>query len=274
MSEADMTVAGDGDNWMLLERASAENLPIVVRTRINPEIDEISKSGAIVAVICDVQPHFVQDNGMPSSMTELYELEDRVVALVTSSRVKAYHTASATGDAHRVIYFVIERGVDIGSAVSGASSDVAIVSVYDDIDLEVYRDFATPSNLDKQVDGDRQVIAVLEDNGDQLHVPREVEFFFYGPRKLLESLLKEALDHGFVFGSWLDESGGLLLHRMMPVEASEFHNLTPTLLELCERLGVTYDGWGTPMAATKAPEVKLDPPKSSLLARLFGSKKN
>lgn len=274
MTDADMTVAGDNDKWMLLERASAENLPIVVRTRLNPAIERISESSDVVAVICDVQPNHVQDNGMPSCMTELYELEDRVVALVSGRHLNVYHTASATGDARRVIYFVVESGLDLEPAVSGVSSDVAIVSVHNGIDYEIYREFTRPSSLDRQIDGDRRVIDLLEEHGDQLHIAREVEFFFYGPRHALESLLKEAENQGFVLGSWLDESGGLLLHRVMPAEASEFWNLTPNLLELCDRLGVTYDGWGSPMAAVEPPEVELEPPKSSLLARLFGSKKN
>ena len=271
MSGVDMSVAGDEDQWMLLERASSEGLPIIVRSRINPTIEKFSETHSVIALICDVRPNLVRDDGMPLCMSELYELEDQIVSLVADTDKQAFHTASATGDARRVIYFASERGTDFDAIVSTLVQDVVIVSASVDFDFKTYRDFVSPTDLDRQLDGDRKVIAALEEHGDQLDVPRSVEFFFYGERSALEVFLEETKTHGFTLGIWLDDPIGMMLNRLMSAEITEFRQLTPYLVDLAQRLGISYDGWGTPMATAKALEI--NPPKPSLFAKLFGPKK-
>lgn len=266
----DMSAAGDDDRWMLLQRVSDGGQPIVVRTRINSDIHNFAQSNRVTAVICDVDPQLVNEQGMPLCMDALYDLEDRLVGLVNDSRKQAYHTASATGDARRTIYFVHSGDLTMADLVASAPSDVASVWTTDDFTFETYDEFISPTPLDVQIDGDHSVIASLEKHGDYGAMPRKIDFWFYGDRPSLEALATRLAPEGMSIDHWLDDDRvGLVMSMTAPATHEHFHDLTPVILEASQSTGVEYDGWETLVVADRPIEPQPQP-SNSLLRRLFG----
>ena len=268
-----MSVAGDEDRWRLLERRSSSELPMVVRSRVNSIIAEFAEQNNVTAIICDVLPKYVQDNGFPSCMDELYEHEDRVVQSVASSGVEAYHTASATGDGRRTIYIAHNGDADFRKAISSIRCDVAEISVFTAFEFARYSDFVTPTKLEVQLEGDQGVIDSLQQNGDEGAQPRKIDFWFYGDRRNLDHLAERLSIAGFRVDHWLDDPSGVVLSLDAPADIESFRELTPTLVDASQDAGVEYDGWETFVLAAKGDEPP-PPSKPSLFSRIFGARKH
>lgn len=270
----DMSVAGDNDRWMLLQRMSGGGQPIVVRTRINPDIHDFAQSNQITAVICDVDPQLVNEQGMPLCMDALYDLEDRLVGLTKDSLKQAYHTASATGDARRTIYFTHSADLEMADLVASAPSDVATIWTTDELAFENYDEFISPTPLDVQIDGDHSVIASLEKHGDNGCTPRKINFWFYGDRSSLDDVASRLSKEGMFIDHWIDdERVGLVMSKTAPATQDHFRDLTPVILEASQSAGVEYDGWETSVLADLPAEPNRQAPKP-FLQRLFGKHKN
>ena len=255
---------------MLLERVSARDWPMVVRTRINHAIRDFARSNRITAVICDVDPKLVSEQGMPLCMDVLYDLEDRLVALTQASLKQAYHTASATGDGGRTIYFAHSADLEMGDVIAAVRCDVATIRSTSDFDFETYDAFVSPTPLDAQLDGDGSVIASLEKHRDNGQVPRKIDFWFYGGRSSLEELADKLADAGMVIDHWLDgDRVGLVMSMTAPATYDHFSVLTPTILEASQTAGVEYDGWET-LVVEDPPAGVVEQRPTSFLQRLFG----
>jgi hypothetical protein len=273
VSDIDMSVAGDKDQWMLLERASSDGLPLIVRSRINSAIADFAEANRVSAVICDVHSEYVRDDGMPTCLTQLYELEDQIVESVADTEIATFHTASATGDARRVLYFAADAKLNLKAIVETVSSEIMIASVISDLDFVTYRDLVTPTWLEAQFDGDRQVISNLEHHGDDGTASRKIDFWFYGERAALQQMAERlAIEGGFSVDHWLNDPSGVVLTIESSAEMRNFSNITPLLLEAADEFSVTYDGWETLVVSNHAPPESS--PKPSLFGRLFGQRKN
>jgi len=273
VSDLDLSVAGDDDRWMLLERVSAENLSLIVRSRINPTVTSFAAAHGVVAVICDVLPQHVRDDGFPSCLDDLHALEDTIIATIANSGVPAFHTASATGDGRRVLYVAADTDLDLAAILSTIPSDVALLSEFSDLDFDVYQDFVSPTKLDTQFNGDRGVMASLAEQGDDGAIPRKIDFWLYGERQGLDQAVKRLLGVGFAVDHWLEDPFGVVLTIESSADMTSFRDLTPLLLETAEEFGVVYDGWETFVVGA---EVSRPPTsaKPSLWGRLLGQKKN
>lgn len=275
----DMTIAGEADRWMLMSRESVDGYPLIVRARTkNDFIVDFEKLNAVSAVICDLKPGFIQENSLPTSagLNALHELEDDAIGALSSLQPHCFHTASVTGDGRRVLYFAHANGVEVAALVSCIGSEIADIEVTSDFKLTTYREFITPTSLDIQLDGDQQVIGVLEENGNQADVPRKVDFWFYGEPLKLQLLAAKLEKLGFEVDHCLNNPGGVVLSRTMGTEISTFHELTPQLLEFAEESGVEYDGWETFAATPGNTSPHREPPAKprSFFDKLFGAKKN
>src|SRR6476620_2439173 len=103
---ADMSVGGDHDSWIVYDRPSADGNALVVRARIgNPAIVDFELQHLVTGVRCMPDDRFIDDGGMPQVVDSLYDIEDRLIAELSSRGVRAYHTASVTGEGQRIIYF-------------------------------------------------------------------------------------------------------------------------------------------------------------------------
>jgi len=271
MAEAPPTTCGDNDKWLLLERRSSSDLPLVVRARDNAQVTEFSRQHSAIAVICEVRRDLVNENGMPMCMDELYRIEDDLVAEASRHAQQAFHTASVTGDGRRVIYFALATGFPAGDLTSATSPTCCVVSLTSDFDFDTYIEFVTPTLLDRQWDGDRQVIGVLQENGDDGDQLRAVDFWFYGSRPQLEALVSHLSSAGFRLNRWLDETGGVILSQDCAAHMQAFADITPFLIATAEELGVTYDGWETFVVAKQSPTLPLKP---SVFGKIFGQRKH
>lgn len=274
-----MTIAGDTDRWMLMGRQSADGYPLVVRARIkNDFIVEFEKANAVSAVICDLKPSFLREDGLPTptGLNSLHGLEDEAIAALSTLQPHCFHTASVTGDGRRVLYFAHAKGDDVSALISGIGSEIADIEVTSDFEFTTYREFITPTPLDIQLDGDQQVITALEENGNQADVPRKIDFWFYGEPLKLQLLVARLEKIGFEVDHWLSSPGGVVLSRTMDTEIGTFRELTPKLLEMAEESGVEYDGWETFAATPENTSPHREPPAKprSFLNKLFGAKKN
>jgi len=271
VSEIDLTVSGDEDQWILLERSSSDGFPLIVRRRINPFVDQFAEANRIFAAVFDIYPDHVRDDGLPTCVDELHRLEDIINDVVTASGITAYHTASVTGDGRRTQYFATSLDVDASRVVPVIASSFGELVIYDDLDFNTYRDFVTPTALDKQLDGDQSVISNIEKKGDDGTALRKIDFWFYGTRLALEAVVQTLASRGFAVDHWLEEPSGVVLSYTTAAIMNYFRELTPLLIDTARDIGVEYDGWETPLIST----LQLVPPaKKSLIGRLFGQKKH
>ena len=203
--------AGESDPWMLLSRQSQDGFPLVVRTRCNSDVTAFSETNKVVAVVCDVRADLVNDHGMPSCFDELIEFEDAVVSAVAAGNKLGYHTASVTGDGRRVLYFAVEPSLPIGPMLAELTIGIGKISLNTDFEFDTYFAFITPTDLDRQLDGDRGVVQNLSDSGDDGQVPRTIEFWFYGGKSALQSVVDQLAPVGFRHVRWLHEPDGVVL---------------------------------------------------------------
>jgi len=272
VTEVDPSVAGDDDHWMLLERFSSSDLPLVVRSRINPVAAEFAEANRVVAVIFDLRPEHVRDDGLPTCLDDLHKLEDRIVEAIDECGLNAFHTASVTGDGRRVQYFAIDPALDLAATIGEISSPLGELSVYSELDFATYLEFVSPTPLDRQFNGDRSVISNLEKQGDDGAVARKIDFWFYGNRSALMPLVDQLKHSGFALDHWLDEPAGVVLTIDAPANMSSFGEITPLLVQTAGEFGVEYDGWETLVLTDIAPQPELAS-KPSLFGRLFGQRK-
>jgi hypothetical protein len=273
----DISTSGDEDQWMLLERQSLEGLPMLVRSRTgNPAIASFEDKNQVSAVILDIKPDYVRDNGFPRNLDDIHELEDRILNELDVLHADCIHTASVTGDARRTMYIAHDKSAQLEQIVKSLSVDFGELQVVSDIEIEVYREFVMPSVLDKQLDGDRGVITALEGHGDIGTVERKIDFWFYGERIALDSLLADLSDIGLQLDHWIDDPVGIVVTAEIPATTDHFRQLTPLLIDLSTKHDVSYDGWETFIVKMDDDTVSAPEPekRKSLLKKLFGQKKN
>jgi Regulator of ribonuclease activity B len=272
---ADMSVAGDEDQWMLLERQSSEGLPLLVRSRVNnSEITSFEDKNRVSAVILDLRPEYVTDDGFPRNLDDVHRLEDEIVDGAARLSSTCFHTASVTGDARRVMYIAHTKSINLESLVKSFEIDFGELQLFEDFEIDVYREFASPTALDKQLDGDRGVISALDENGDVGTEKRKIDFWFYGDRIALEGLLSDLKELDLELDHWLDNAVGFVANASAPATLAHFRQLTPVLVELAGKHGIEYDGWETFIVKNNdVVSIEANQPKSkSFFKKLFGQK--
>lgn len=268
----DMSVSGDEDCWMLIERHSQEGLPLMVRSRINNSaITSFEDNNRVSAIILDLRPEYVTDEGFPRNLDDVHHLEDEIVERLVTLSSRCFHTASVTGDARRVMYIAHTSSTPLDDIVKSIDVNFGELQLFDDFELEVYRDFVLPTAVDSKLDGARAVITALENNGDVGTVERKIDFWFYGDRGALEGVLGDLKKIGLELDHWLDEPVGLVATSHAPATIAHFEELTPQLVELANGHGIEYDGWETFIVKDEdisEPEPAQPEPKS-FLKKLF-----
>lgn len=275
----DMSTSGDDARWTLLERQTAEGLPLVVRSRVrDAEILEFEQSNEVSAIIVDLRPEIVRDDGLPRNLDELHRLEDDIVEKLDALPERCIHTASVTGDARRTMYIAHDASAPLQLLVDTFALDFGELQLFRDFELDVYQEFITPTALDKQLEGDQGVIAALESHGDVAEAPRKIDFWFYGERAALDRTLVDLGRLGLELDHWLDDPVGFVATSESPATMVHFRQLTPRLVELADKHGISYDGWETFIVKSDEavlPEVdEAEAKPKSFMQKLFGQKKN
>ena len=240
------TGAGTGEAWVIYERTGVNGLPLVVLARTgDAEGEKLLREGLVTAVSCRADAGNMNDNGMPRGTDSLYALEDRLAGERALLDAGGVHVASVTGDGQRRAFYAHRAPIDLdaivlGMPVPGFSCDVSAVA-----DRQSLIALITPTALERQLNGDQSVIASLQQQGDDGHVPRKTDFWFYGDKQGIASLAAYLKPKGFIVDHALKDPAGVVLSRNMAVDLAEFRSITPSLVEAAYRAGVEYDGWET-----------------------------
>ena len=272
-AEVDHSVAGDKDAWLLFDRTTPDGYPLVVLARTGNVLVEASIRDAFMTVVeCEPDVALVNERGMPQHTDRIYPVEDALARELHALSVGALHVASVTGDGLRRLVFTHAQPLDFepvlrpfeveGYSLRGTSVD----------DRDEWVALVTPTDVDRLLDGDRGVISHLEDSGDDGSVPRKTDFWFYGDSAALAKLAEDLGPWGYAIDHWLDDPEGVVLTGEIPANYETFCEVTPMLVSMAERHGVTYDGWET--FVVRPEQEPVEPAPQSLLSRLFGAKKN
>jgi hypothetical protein len=269
VSDPDKTVSGDSDTWMLFERTTSDGFPLVVLARTgNSLVDEVLRSGCVTIVECQPDPSIINDRRMPQHTDRIYPVEDGLVELLAGTG--ALHIASVTGDGLRRVFYAHTDTIDFPVMVQRFVVQDYILRAERAENLADWAPVISPTEIDRQLNGDRGVIAQLEDAGDTLTTPRKVDFWAYGDRSSLTNFARELGSWDFEIDHWTDGEDGLVLTRELAPNLDTFREVTPVLVETADRHGVAYDGWETFVVNPSKPIVETSP---SLLSKLFGGKK-
>jgi regulator of RNase E activity RraB len=90
--------------------------------------------------------------------------------------------------------------------------------------------------------GDRHVIEGLLQAGSDPEKPHVLEHFIYGKEADLEKLANNLIEQGFEKVSLRD--GCLQLNIAYPLNPEMIFRMTGYLRDTCEKLNLSYDGWG------------------------------
>jgi hypothetical protein len=277
VSEVDLSVAGESDQWMTFMRHTEEGYPLSIFVRMNnPRVQSLVNSGIVSSLSFDIPVEEVRDNGLPVDIGALQALETRFLNEFQLLDVGVFHFASVTGDGGRFAYFVHERPVDFEPTIEHfgvPDVQVGAAIVHDRVAL---LDLVSPTSAEQQLNGDLQVISSLNQQGDDGTATRTTEFWFYGQTTQIEGLRTELAPLGFAINRWLDEPVGAVFVAETAVDFGTFQQLTPILVDSAEKHGLVYDGWETFVVSQSSPQpaiLEANKPKS-LLSRIFGAKKN
>lgn len=121
---------------------------------------------------------------------------------------------------------------------------------WDEENWESYLGFLYPSDEDLQRMGNRDVIETLEERGDDLKTPRQVDHWIYFESKDDRSkFINQILDDGFEIDEqekqpW-DSEYTLHITRTERVNQDNIDEIVLKLFRLAKQFGGRYDGWET-----------------------------
>lgn len=271
---ADHSVAGDGASWILFERATEHEYPLVVLARHgNPVLESALEDALMTVVTCQADLALVNDLGMPQQTDRIYPLEDFLASELTAFDVGAMHAASITGDGERRMVYVHTAPLDFAPLLEAFPVPGYTLSAGAPADRAALAVLITPSALDHKLNGDMGVISTLAEHGDDGSQARKTDFWFYGERAALGAAADELAAHGFAFSHETENADGVVLSAEIAPNFMTFRTLSPVLLDVAARHGVTYDGWETFVWRPEPPAPEPSPQSGSFLGRLFGGKK-
>jgi len=249
---------------------------VVLRRIGNPEVDSALSDGLVTIVHCKADPALVNDAGMPQRIDSLYAVEEMLAGELQALDVGALHVASATGGGERRIVLTHPSPVAFDQMLQVFDIAGYALSSSSPADRTALIKLITPTAIEHQLNGDISVISSLEQNGDDGAAARKTDFWFYGPTDQLKPLVADLVPWAFSVDHWLDDPEGIVLACETSVDLATFRELTPILVGMAERHGVTYDGWETLVVSADAPvaDPVPQPKPQSLLSKLFGAKKN
>jgi regulator of RNase E activity RraB len=273
---SDQSVAGDNDHWMLFERLTSDGYPIIVLARTgNTLVESRLRDGNLTVVRCRADASIVNDNGLPRHTDHIYPVEDILAQKLLLADVGVLHAASISGDGERRMVYAHANPLNFAPMLEGLAVEDYALSAAPPTDRAEIIDLITPTVIDVQLNGDRDVISNLEKRGDDCSVSRKTDFWFYGAKDGLQGLAADLEPWGYSIDHWLDDTDGVVLTSDTPVEFGVFREITPVLVGTAEKHDVTYDGWETFVVSKAKSEVEPPNPQSkSLLSKLFGAKKN
>jgi hypothetical protein len=122
--------------------------------------------------------------------------------------------------------------------------------VSEDEGWDMFRDLLLPGRWELQWILDRRVVTNLREAGDDNELPRPVDHYaYFGDAGARDAFLRDVRALGFSAEATLGRIGAHLV-RTDPVELEHIHEVVCGLIDLVDRHGGEYDGWGAPVVRT------------------------
>jgi regulator of RNase E activity RraB len=213
--------------------------------------------------------NFPKDDGLSSR--EEFQLLGSIEDVLTESmlaRLKAEFVGRITTDGRREFYFYApgSEGLDlVVKKVNDQFSDYKFdFGSQADSKWKQYFEVLYPSDEDWQRMKDRELIAVLEKNGDDLTTQREVDHWIYFRSRELRSEFNRAVTKlGFkvrceskyprFFTLFTKRPYGSQIVRVDNVDAGSISEVTLQLFKLAKSFDAEYDGWETQVTSSSEP---------------------
>lgn len=115
-----------------------------------------------------------------------------------------------------------------------------------DPEWTVYREFLLPSPRDMQRIHNRRVVALLEEHGDRLEMPRWIDHRAYIPSDASADALQISLfEQGFSVSIHHGDASRDVTVDFKRVDApAKIERVVIPVFDLVQSLGGAYDGWG------------------------------
>jgi uncharacterized protein (TIGR01619 family) len=197
----------------------------------------------------------LEENGLPTEedFEAIYALEEALDACVQECGGR--YVGRYTHGEEYVLHAYTARPEETLAAVQALADQhgdrAPACEVTEDAAWETYFGALHPSREEWREMIDEEVLAQLQENGDDLSQPREIEhwFSFDDPEKRAQAE-KALVKNKFKVSSRSEPSEedagfGLCAVRVDSVQPDEITELTISLMELAEHFDGEYDGWGT-----------------------------
>lgn len=178
----------------------------------------------------------------------LSDMEDLILRNETEHLV---YIARQTGDGKRKFYFYASMEVNFVSFMDVLGQSFPAYEkntfYFEDPNWQTYFEDLYPNAIAMNEISNRAVLFRLEENGDNLEVPREIDHLvIFKNRKKANDFSKIVEERGFTVkissSGIFNKTFDLLVQKNDP--PSRLDPITFELQELAESLGGSYDGWG------------------------------
>lgn len=163
------------------------------------------------------------------------------------------YVGRSTGDGYRDFYFYASQAGDwpqrVARAMSAFTDYRYVTGSRDDPEWQLYRDVLYPVGEDFERVQNRRACEALEQNGDDLATPREIDHWVYFADAAARAECERQADRlGFRVRARLapqedDERLGLQLYRIDIPQPQRIDEVTLPLYRAVQALGGDYDGW-------------------------------
>ena len=195
-------------------------------------------------------------DGFPEDEKEwevLEQIEEALVAEFENS-LQALFVGKILHDGKRSFYFYSGQEAlpdVIASNVMQQFPDYAYTTnAIEDADWSLYLDFLFPEPIDLQSIKNGRIIRLMQEQGDQEHIPRPVSHFLYfATTDDRAAFRKRAEEEGYTFVSENENEKNpeapysLVISRMETMASETMHTVTLELWQLAEEFNGSYDGW-------------------------------
>lgn len=195
-----------------------------------------------------------RDDGFSSQeeFEDLSALEDDITARIITNG-DAVYVGRVTSDGFRDFFFYAGDGRQFTRAAEAAAAHHPTyrceVGGRSDPDWRVYFDFLSPSEDDRQCIANRGVREALEDHGDLLSLPRQIDHWAYfaardGAAAFTVRIERDGFRHELPEATDEDD---FVVRFSRDDRPDELDEVTIMLARLAREQGGEYDGWECPV---------------------------
>lgn len=252
------------ERFRLFHRVIADKPAMVVIDESFYDAAERKGLTDCIVAWAQIGPAELDENGLPNAkaLEQLQALDQKIDS--EASRHNAFCAASLTTDGRRtwLVYGAksdpILRAIGAAAKAGGPMGHGLGLGVPTGLGVRAEKDPAwkkyeewLPTVEEKRWNDDLMVVEELEENGDILTAPRDIEHLAYLPT--------DAARHKFI--EWLGENGfevliirdrperdgsfGIEFSKVSPIDIDEIYEQTCSATVAAEELGGRYDGWQT-----------------------------